>query len=161
MHQSSVDPFPQSIYMAQTNSLGVVTGMPAVVTSIPSQPAAVTNIPGQPAVVTSQPLPANIPAVGPGVHTLVLAGTGSAFNQTRTVVVSANNSTTVEILPTPTGGASGSGASGMTTTGTGMRQTGSATGTGPAQQSTGAAVANVQLAAGSVLGFGAFVAAFL
>jgi hypothetical protein len=136
-----------------------IPSQPAVVTQIPSQPAVVTAIPSQAAIVTSQPLPANIPAVGPGVHTLVLAGTGSMFNQTRTVVVSANNSTTVEILPTP----SGSAASGsMITTGSGaMRPSGSQTGTGAAQQSTGAAVANVQLAAGSVFGFGAFVAAFL
>lgn len=53
--QSSVDPFPQTSYLAQTNSLGVVTGQPAAATSIPDQPAADTSIPTQPAAVTSQP----------------------------------------------------------------------------------------------------------
>jgi hypothetical protein len=65
--QSSVDPYPQTTQLQFTNSLGVVTGQPAVVTSIPGQPAVVTQIPTQPAVVTSQPLPADVPAVGPGV----------------------------------------------------------------------------------------------
>ncbi|KAF2833363.1 hypothetical protein CC86DRAFT_461748 [Ophiobolus disseminans] len=151
---SSVDPYPQTTLLRGTNSLGVVTAQPPVATLIPSQPAAVIS---QPAIVTSQPLPANIPAVGPGVHTLVLAGTGSAFNTTRTIVVSANNSTTVQI-ETSSAAASGSGSAG-TLTGT-ARVSGSATGTGAPQNSAGAA-ANVKAAAGSVLGFGAIVAAFL
>lgn len=154
--QSSVDAYPQTSLLQFTNSLGVVTGQPAVVTSQPSQPAVATDIPSQPAVVTSQPLPADIPAVGPGVHTLVLPGTGSAFNQTRTVVVSANNSTTVQIqTSTPaasgangSGGVSGSGASGTTPTGTG------------APQNSEAAAPNVKVA-GSLLGLGAIAAAFL
>jgi hypothetical protein len=162
---SSIDAFPQTTLLRGTNSLGVVTAQPpvatsqpAVITAQPSQPAVVTQQPGQPAIVTSQPLPADIPAVGPGIHTLILPGTGSLFNTTRTVVVSADNSTTVQ-LQTSTPAASGSG---MATSGSG-RVTGtggSATGTGVPQNSQGAA-ANVKAAAGSVLGFGAFVAAFL
>jgi hypothetical protein len=146
--------------LKQTNSLGVVTGMPsqpAAATNIPNQPAAVTS---QPAVVTQQPAPADIPAVGPGVHTLVLPGTGSMFNSTRTVVVSADNSTTVQIM-TSTPAASGTGAGASGASGSGARQSGSnASGTNAPQNSQGAA-ANVKVAAGGVLGFGAFVAAFL
>jgi hypothetical protein len=164
--QSSVDPFPQTSLLAQTNSLGVVTGMFPVATSQPSQPAAVTQQPGvpaavtsQPAVVTSQPLPADIPAVGPGVHTLTLPGTGANFNQTRTVVVSANNSTTVQIQ-TSTPVASGSGSAGAS--GSGARASGSGSPSGSnAPAASGNSAANVKVAAGSVLGFGAFVAAFL
>jgi hypothetical protein len=164
--QSSVDPFPQTSLLAQTNSLGVVTGMFPVNTQQPTQPAAVTDQPGQPAavtsqpaVVTTQPAPADIPAVGPGVHTLTLPGTGSMFNQTRTVVVSANNSTTVQIQ-TSTPAASGSSASGAS--GTGPRPSGSgASGSSSAPTNTPGAAANVKVATGSLLGFGAIVAAFL
>jgi hypothetical protein len=165
---SSVDPFPQTSLLAQTNSLGVVTGMFPVNTQQPSQPAVVTNQPGQPAavtsqpaVVTTQPAPADIPAVGPGVHTLTLPGTGSMFNQTRTVVVSANNSTTVQIQ-TSTPAASGSGAGASGASGTGPRPSGSnASGSGSSPTNTPGAAANVKVATGSLLGFGAIVAAFL
>ncbi|KAJ6277991.1 hypothetical protein J3E71DRAFT_12878 [Bipolaris maydis] len=163
---SSADPFPQTSFTTETNSLGVVTGMPPVDTSIANQPNPVTN---QPAVVTSQPLPANIPAVGPGVYTLTLGGTGtgSAVNQTRTVTVSANNSTTVVLAPSTTAsspdatgsGASGSG-SGASRSGSGSGAGASATGSGGRPDSTGAA-SNVKVAAGSLMGFGAFMAAFL
>ncbi|KAH7414250.1 hypothetical protein DE146DRAFT_639743 [Phaeosphaeria sp. MPI-PUGE-AT-0046c] len=158
---SSIDPYPQTNLLAQTNSLGVVTGQfsqPPVVTQQPTQPAVVTS---QPAVVTTQPVPADIPAVGTGITTLVLAGTGSAFNTTRTIVVSANNSTTVQLVTsTPASGSAG--ASGATGSG-GSRVSGSgasgASGTG-APASTGAASA-LQIASGSFFGFGAIVAAFL
>ncbi|KAH8731108.1 hypothetical protein GQ44DRAFT_767665 [Phaeosphaeriaceae sp. PMI808] len=155
----SVDPYPQTNLLKQTNSLGVITGQFPVATQQPTQPAVVTNIPTQPAVVTSQPAPANFPAVGPGITTLVLAGTGSAFNQTRTVVLSANNSTTVQIN---TASASASGSAGASGSGAGAsgsgRQSGSATGTGAPAASGNA---GVKVAAGGVLGFGAMVAAFL
>ncbi|KAJ4361147.1 hypothetical protein N0V95_002116 [Ascochyta clinopodiicola] len=165
---SSVDPFPQTSYLQQTNSLGVVTGQPAAATSIPTQPAADTIIPTQPAVVTSQPaadtsvgLPASIPAVAPGIYTIPVAGNG---NSTRTLVVSANNSTTI-VLNQPTSGsaaasnsakATGSGASGS---GTG-RPTGSSTVSGTGAANSAGAAANLKVAAGSMVGFGAFVAAF-
>ena len=45
---SSVDPAPQTVYLSQTNSLGVVTGQPAVATAIPNQPAVDTAIPPSP-----------------------------------------------------------------------------------------------------------------
>lgn len=156
---SSIDAFPQTSLLKMTNSLGVVTGQPAAATSqaaaVTSQPKAVTE---QPAAVTSQPLPDNIPAVGTGIHTLTLAGTGSAFNETRTVVVSANNSTTQQVA-TSTAEASGSGAEKSGSTKSGSSK--SASGTGAAEQSEAAAVPNVKVAAGSIVGFGAFMAAFL
>lgn len=151
------DAFPQTSFLQQTNSLGVVTGQPAVETSIPSQPE---NPNSQPAVATSVGEAASIPAVGTGIHTIVL---GNPDNSTRTLVVSANNSTTV-VLGNPTSkGASGSGASATTTggdsTGTGASGATGASGTGN-PESTGAA-ANVRALAGSLVGAGAFVAAFL
>lgn len=153
---SSVDPFPQTSLLAQTNSLGVVTGQFPVATSIGEQPAVVTE---QPAVVTSQPLPDNIPAIGTGVHTLTLPGTGSAFNETRTVTVSANNSTTLVLAPATASGAqaSGSGASGS---GARVSGSGSPASSGAGASSTGAA-ANLQVAAGGLAGIGAIMAAFL
>lgn len=160
---SSVDPFPQTSLLAQTDSRGVVTGMFPVATSQPGQPGQPAVVTSQPAVVTTQPAPANIPAVGSGITTLVLQGTGSAFNQTRTVVVSANNSTTVELVrSTPASGsgagATGSGASGAS--GSGSRPTGSAASSGSGAASTGAA-SSLQIASGSLVGFGALFAAFL
>jgi hypothetical protein len=163
---SSVDNYPQTSYLKQTNSLGVVTGMPAVFTSQPSAAVAITSQPGQPAVVTSQPavvtsqpLPAEIPAVGPGLHTFTLPGTGSMFNQTRTIVVSANNSTTMQIqTSTPVASGSGSAASGSGARASGS---GSATRSGAAASQSANAANNMKVAAGSILGFGAFVAAIL
>jgi hypothetical protein len=155
---SSVD------YLTQTNSLGVVTGMPAVETSIASQPAAVTTQPAvvteQPAAITTQPAPADIPAVGPGVHTLTLAGTGSMVNSSRTLTVTANNSTTLALVAatTSSGADSTNSADATDSDASGSKASKSASGTGSA--ATGAAV-NVKAAAGSILGFGAFMAAFL
>lgn len=165
---SSIDAFPQTSLLAQTDSRGVVTGMFPVATSQPQQPAAVTNQPGQPAVVTSQPAvvttqpaPADIPAVGSGITTLVLPGTGSMFNQTRTVVVSANNSTTVQLVQSTPASGSGAGASGSGSGSSGRPTgaSGSVSGTG-SPASTGAA-SPLQIASGSLLGFGAIFAAFL
>ncbi|KAL6708494.1 hypothetical protein ACN47E_002757 [Coniothyrium glycines] len=157
---SSIDPFPQTNLLAQTNSLGVVTGMFSVATNVGQNPAVVTSQPSlvteQPAVVTNQPVPADIPAVGPGVHTLVLAGTGSAFNSTRTVTVSADSSTTLLLVPaTSSAIASGSGVTRASGSGSG-----SPTASGAGQPSTGAAVP-VKAAAGGLAGLGAIVAAFL
>jgi hypothetical protein len=47
---------PFTIYTTETNEWGVITGMPKVYTSQPTQPLAVTSQPTQPAVVTSQPV---------------------------------------------------------------------------------------------------------
>lgn len=149
---SSIDPFPQTTLLQFTNSLGVVTGQPPVQTSQPAQPPADT---AQPDVDTDVGTAVTIPAVGTGVHTLLLGGPSGRVNETQTVVVSANNSTTIILgapstasaTPTGSGGASGSrGASG------------SPTGSGSPEQSTNAAAANV---AGTFAGMGALLAAFL
>ncbi|KAF2468659.1 uncharacterized protein BDR25DRAFT_315666 [Lindgomyces ingoldianus] len=157
---SSVDAFPQTSRLTQTNSLGVITGQPAAATSIPDQPPAVTS---QPAVATSVGEANNVPAGLSGINTILLPGTAGA-NSTRTLVVSANNSTTVTLTnatPSGSGGASGS-AGTVTGTGAGASGTGraSASGSGTAAKSTGAA-ATMRAVAGSVAGVGAFVAAFL
>jgi len=141
---------PFTSYLTQTNSLGAVTGEPAVVTT---QPAVVTT---QPAVVTTQPLPATLPALASGFNTIVV---GNSKNQTSTIVVSVGNATTSIITPassTPasgnagtTGGASATGASGATST----AASASATHTGAASA--------LQVAGGVFVGVGAFVAAFL
>lgn len=169
IEQSSVDAFPQTTFLQQTNSLGVVTGQPNVETS---QPAAASSQPNQPAVDTSIPavatsLPAviSIPAVGSGIHTVVVP---LGNNSTTQVVVSANNSTTITYnAPTATGakttGGSGSnrptGTSGSDEsdkpTGTGAEQTGAT----PSSSNAPGAAANVQVAAG-MIGAG-LLAAFL
>jgi hypothetical protein len=154
---SSIDEHPQTTFLQQTNSLGVVTGQPSVVTSQPTNPAVVTS---QDAAATSVGLPASIPAVGSGITTIVIGGPSSAPNATQTLVVSANNSTTI-ILSSPTSsGASGSDATGTGATGSGASgSAGSQTGSG-SPESTGAA-ATMKAVAGSVVGVGAFMAAFL
>ncbi|KAF2729765.1 hypothetical protein EJ04DRAFT_446509 [Polyplosphaeria fusca] len=156
---STGDAFPQTSFLTQTDSRGVVTGMPAPATSVG---VADSSIAVQPPVQTSQPPVNSIPAVGTGVHTLLLPGSA---NSTRTVVVSANNSTTVELTPTPSD-ASGSGAA----TGTNAKTTGADASESGAQgsqttgasgsQSTGAAPTMGALA-GGIVGVGALVAAFL
>ncbi|KAJ4367449.1 hypothetical protein N0V83_007032 [Neocucurbitaria cava] len=157
---SSVDPFPQTSLLAQTNSLGVVTGQPPVATSQPTQPAANTVQPNLPSAVTTQPLVNSIPAVGTGVHTLLLPGPASNVNSTQTVVVSANNSTTVVLAPATASDASATGSGGSSGSKT-SGASGSATGSGSASSSTGAAAHNVKAAAGGLVGVGAFLAAFL
>lgn len=52
---SSIDEHPQTTFLTQTNSLGVVTGQP-------TEPAVVTSQPTEPAGVTTQPTLATIPA---------------------------------------------------------------------------------------------------
>lgn len=158
---SSGDDFPQTSFLQQTDSLGVVTGQPAPATNIPNQPPAETNIP---ALDTSVGIPASIPAVGSGIQTIAVPGTA---NTTRTLVVSANNSTTVVLGdPTSAGGSRSAAATGTDgkpiTTGatrTGSEASGSET-SGTGAQSTGAA-ATMRAVAGGVAGVGAFVAAFL
>jgi hypothetical protein len=159
---SSIDAFPQTSFLTATNSLGVVTGQPAADTAIPTQPPADTVIPTQPAVETNVGTAVTIPAVGTGIHTIPVpnpSGNGSV-----TITVSANNSTTV-ILGAPTGSASGSGADASNTASTtrGSQSgsvSGSPTGSGASSSST-AGASNIKVAAGSMVGFGAFVAAFL
>lgn len=157
---STGDDFPQTTFLQQTNSLGVVTGQPAPATSIPDQPSAVTT---QPPQDLSQPPVETIPAVGTGVNTILIPGPS---NTTRTLTVSANNSTTVILSPTrastsnkpatgtdSAGRPTGTDSNGNPTTGTAADSTASATSTG--------AAATMKAMAGSVIGIGAFAAAFL
>lgn len=165
----SGDDFPQTSYLTQTNSLGVVTGQPGVETSIPDQPPADTSIPDQPPVNTAQPsqatdvgVPASLPALGSGIYTIPVQGTAGP-NSTQTLVVSANNSTTVVLsqqTPKPSGSdASGTGANPTETGGDGEEETG--TPTGSDAPSSSAAAATMRAIAGSVAGVGALMAAFL
>ncbi|KAF2706553.1 hypothetical protein K504DRAFT_384751 [Pleomassaria siparia CBS 279.74] len=159
---SSVDAHPQTTYLTQTNSLGVVTGMPAVVTSQPLIPSQALT---QPGVATSVGVAATIPDLGPGLHTWT-AGIGT--NSTTAIVFSqnVNGSTSFAIVATPTSSGAGfTGTDGKVTptssvagiTGTNGKVT--PTGSNSAQ-STGAA-ATMRAVAGSVVGVGAFMAVFL
>ena len=159
---SSVDPFPQTAFLTATNSLGVVTGQPAADTVTPTQPAADTAIPTQPAADTDVGTAVTIPAVGTGIQTIPIPYN----NGTATLTVSANNSTTVILGGIPTGSASGSAASNSAATTSGMRTSGSGSASGsPTGSAAGgdstAGATNLKVAAGSMVGFGAFVAAFL
>jgi hypothetical protein len=153
---SSTDPAPQTTFTTQTDSRGVITGQPtipgqpAVVTS---QPAADTSIPDQ---ITTQPLLQTIPAVGTGINTVTI---GNPDNSTSTLTVSANNSTTLLVAkPTPSG--SRTSGSGSETTATNSDGSPVATNSDGSPASTGAA-ATMRAVAGSLVGAGAFVAAFL
>jgi len=162
---SSIDAFPQTTFLTQTNSLGVVTGQPSVMTSIPAQGSQALS---QPPVATSVGVAATIPDLGPGLHTYAY---GQGTNSTTLIVFSANvNGSTSFVTPPATSSQSGgvagvTGTNGVftpTQTGTDGKlittasQTGSATGAA----STGAA-ATMRAVAGSVVGVGAFMAAFL
>ncbi|KAF2746577.1 hypothetical protein M011DRAFT_445516 [Sporormia fimetaria CBS 119925] len=157
--QSSSDDFPQTSFLTMTNSQGVITGMPPVETSQPPVPPAVTS---QPAVETSVGEAASIPAVGTGVHTLLVQGT-AGVNSTQTIVVSANNSTTV--IQTTIGVGPSSTAESDSPTGTDSEGNPTATddeassSASETAEPTGGAAAVRAVA--SVAGLGAVLAAFL
>lgn len=97
---------PATAYLTQTNSDGVVTGMPSqsVDTAIPTQPKA----------ATSQPPVATIPAgLGTGAHTLTIAASSGLTSFTISV-----GSSTTAVVGSP------SGITGVTTSG-GPKPTGS------------------------------------
>lgn len=160
---SSINPAPQTTLTTQTDSRGVVTGQPTQ----PGQPAQVTDQPGlvtsQPAADTSVGSAVTIPAVGTsGIVTVTL---GNPDNSTSTLTVSVNNSTTSVMKPTltPTGSdATGSGGSANPTgTGADGKPTASGSGAAGSASGNGAAAATMRAVAGSLVGAGAFVAAFL
>jgi hypothetical protein len=108
---------PNTQYTTETNSEGVITGGPAVVTSQPDQPGVVTS---QPAVITSQPGVASLPALGNGLTTLT-------FNN-QTYTVSVNGTQTSFISSTSTSStAKGSGASGANASGSNTSKNAAAT----------------------------------
>ena len=158
-------------YLTQTNSLGVVTGMPSVETAQSALPPAVTS---QPAVAT---IPAGLP-VGNTYLLINISRTLTSFEvsvgSSTTVVVDAPESATIVTgTGTETGTAasatdssssddseSSSGSSSSSTRGSsssGASSSGAAESTGTADSSAG----RVTLASAGVLGFGALVAAFL
>ncbi|KAF2431086.1 hypothetical protein EJ08DRAFT_649166 [Tothia fuscella] len=129
---------PLTEYLTQTNSLGVITGMP-------TQPAVVTSIPTQPAVVTSQPILDTIYAgLSTGLNT-VLVG-----NATQTVLISSGLTSVIKSTPKPTA-ASTSG--GPAASGTGAAASASSSGS--------SAASHMKAGAGALLGAGAFAALFL
>lgn len=156
-------------YLTETNSLGVVTGMPSVVTSQPSQPAAVTAQSSLPTGVTTQPVVATIPAGLPsGTNTVVLNISSSLTS----FLVSVGSSTTAVIGDASVSiaaatNATGTAASGSTATGSGSSASGSAaSGSNTASSSSSsstsnAAVGNVQVASAGLIGLGALFAALL
>jgi hypothetical protein len=99
---------PLTKYLTMTDANGVITGMPAVVTSQPTQPAA----------VTSQPPIASLPALHDGTTTLTFN------NHTYTVAVSGSVTSFVTSTST-TAKASGTGAS-ASGSGAGASSTGAA-----------------------------------
>lgn len=150
---SSANPAPQTTLTTQTDSLGVVTGQPTQ----PGQPTQATN---QPPLVTSQPAADTIPAVG--TTGIVTVTKGNPDNTTSTIVVSVNNSTTSVMKPTLSAPSDASGSGGSSTpTGTDANGQPSASGSGTSSSSSGAAAATMRAVAGSLVGAGAFVAAFL
>ena len=72
---------PFTIYTTMTNSLGVITGMPSVWTSQPSQPA----------VVTSQPSSATLPTYSGYYYNTTSSGSAATTMATSAVVASASN----------------------------------------------------------------------
>ncbi|CAI6252494.1 unnamed protein product [Periconia digitata] len=162
---SSADSFPQTAFLTQTNSNGVVTGQPGVATS---QPAAATNQPVAPPADSSQPPVVTIPAVGTtGIHTITQGVPGT--NSTVQITVSASNTTTSVLGELPSGvssvaggsGASGSNGARPTPSGSGSNPSGSGAGSSGPSGSGNAAAPTMKAMAGSLLGAGAFVAAFL
>lgn len=128
---------PETSYITETNSLGVITGMPT----------AVTTQPGQPSAVTTQPAAASIYAgLSSGLNTVVVG------NRTLTVNVSGNQTSVVTPTPT-TQSSNGAG----TTTGSGS---GTKTGSSSSSTSSGAA-AVVKMASGALAGAAGIFALFL
>lgn len=153
------DAFPQTSFLTQTNSLGVITGQPPVATSIPNQPNPVLS---QPPVATSQPPVASLPIFGTGVHTYLQGIPGT--NQTSTIVLSVGTSGTAVVTSLLNANTASSNSRTGTAGGSDSQTTGTRTGTGAAgassTSSTGAA-ATMKAMAGSLVGAGALMAAFL
>lgn len=158
-------------YLTQTNSLGVVTGMPEVETAQSALPPAVTS---QPAVAT---IPAGLP-IGNTYLLINISRTLTSFEvsvgSSTTVVVDAPESATIVTgTGTETGTAAVSSATGSSSddsessSGSSSTRGSSSSGassSGGAAQSTGNAdssAGRVTFASAGVLGFGALFAAFL
>jgi hypothetical protein len=179
--QSTTAPYTNAFtsYLTQTNSLGVITGMPAVATAQSALPPAVTT---QPEAVTSQPEVATIPAGLPEGVTHIMQNISrsltsfevSVGSSTTVVIGAASDATIVTGTGTETGAAatasssSGSSSNDDDSSASGSPssndESGSSTSGSGAAESTGSAdssAGRVTLASAGVLGFGALVAAFL
>jgi len=139
----STPPYSNTLtnFLTETNSLGVVTGQPSVVTSIPDQPGA----------VTTQPIVASVYAgLTTGLNTVVLGN--------RTATVSIGSGVTSVLTPVPTTASTAGGAAGTNVAGGSGTATGSAT---KASSSGSSAAGHLKAGAGALLGAGAMFVAFL
>ena len=93
---------PFTVYTAETNSWGVITGMPSVVTS---QPLAVTSQPTQPAVVTSQPVSPVHSYANTTLQTSTSASETASESETETASASNTASSSPSVAPINESGA--------------------------------------------------------
>ncbi|KAK3716412.1 hypothetical protein LTR37_006562 [Vermiconidia calcicola] len=172
---------PATLYLTQTNSLGVVTGMPGASTVI-TNPAVVTS---QPAVVTTQPAVDLVPAGITGTTIVSYNGTAGftsftavAGESTTRILGGANTIATVASgsasgsttargngpRPTggrPTGGSGSNSNSDSDASSSGAPSGSASSSSSSASESEGAAASNMKAASAGVLGLGAFIAALL
>ena len=139
-------------FLTETNSLGVVTGMPNLSNGY------------APVAETAQPAVATIPAglASGSVYTLAY-GNASSFtvsigSSTTYVLGAAATGISVTEGSATTGTAGASGTHSGTHTGTATSNTASGTGSQASATSSGAASANMKAASGAVLGLGALMA---
>ena len=137
MEAVSLPPNPATQYLTQTDSAGVVTGMPAVETSQPSNPDAITE----------QPALATLPALPDGETTLTFN------NRTYTVNVSGDKTSIVSPTPTPS-------SSGDDSNGDGSDSGSDSDGSSSASEGA-AAVATGKMAAGALVAAAGVFAALL
>ncbi|KAK3725249.1 hypothetical protein LTR37_000760 [Vermiconidia calcicola] len=168
---------PATLYLTQTNSLGVVTGMPGASTVI-TNPAVVTS---QPAVVTTQPAVDLVPAGITGTTVVSYNGTAgftsftAIAGESTTRILGGNTIATVATSgsttargngprPTagrPTGGSGSNSNSGSDASSSGGSGGSAASSSASASESDSAAASNMKAASAGVLGLGAFIAALL
>ena len=163
-------------YLTQTNSLGVVTGMPAVETAQSALPPAVTS---QPEVATIPAgLPEGVTHIMQNISRSLTSFEVSVGSSTTVVVNAPSDVTIVTGSGTETGAAATASSTGSSSSSSGddddsndSSESGSSTSTDQSStsdsdvaESTGdadSAAGRVTLASAGVLGFGALIAAFL
>ncbi|KJY01998.1 hypothetical protein TI39_contig265g00022 [Zymoseptoria brevis] len=163
----SIPPYsnPNTQYLTQTNSNGVITGMPSAAVAVTSQPILATIPAGLPQGVTTYPL-----VVGNNSVTYFTISVGSST----TVVLGGLPSGVTSVAGAGSTGSSGSGSgSGSGSSGgrsssssrpsgsSGNEASNTSSGSGSSASSEGAASSNMVIASGAVMGLGAFIAALL
>jgi hypothetical protein len=155
---------PATKYLTETNSVGVITGMPGQSTIVTGQPHAVTS---QPAVAT---IPAGLPT---GFDTITINGTAGLTSFTIDVASSTTRVLGAPNVKTGTAGASsfvpagqsgtqgGNGPHHKPTGTAGGNNQGTASSSASASSSSGGAASNVKVASAGMLGLGALFAAIL